>query len=169
MSRQRRIPKLRFAPEEDEILIETVQTHGTSDWLLIASFLPGRNPRQCRERWANYVNPNLVKKGWTHEEDALLIQKYNELGPQWEAISKMFEGRARNNLKNRFLTIQRQKARDMERFPDSKTPENTTKVEEDIITKGILALLNRQTFDSPARMNITGLTVRHFVFGRETQ
>jgi hypothetical protein len=160
-------PKLRFSPEEDELLTELVQAHGTSDWPVIASFLPDRNARQCRERWTNYVNPKLVKKGWTREEDALLVEKYNELGPKWATISRSFEGRGRNNLKNRLWAIQRKKARDRERFPGPDALENTARDPGDISTRGIFALLNQPPFDPPGQMSLPGLTVRRFVMDRE--
>jgi hypothetical protein len=163
-----RRPQLRFAPEEDEILASAVQAHGTYDWPLIATFLPGRNPRQCRERWNNYANPSLVKEDWTREEDALLIQKYNEIGPRWTVIGKWFEGRGRNSLKNRLWAIQRKKSHNVERFPTPEIAQNPPKDKgENIFAKGIFALLNGQTFDSPSHVNITGLTVRRFVCDRE--
>jgi hypothetical protein len=104
-------PKVKFEPREDALLIEAVQTHGTGDWSLVASMVNGRNARQCRERWNNYVNPALTHTDWTSAEDELLIEKYGELGPKWHKIAGCFEGRAKNNVRNRFHAIQRRKAR----------------------------------------------------------
>ena len=43
-----------------------------SSWKRVANRLPGRIGRQCRERWRNHVNPNLLKFDWTEQEDELL-------------------------------------------------------------------------------------------------
>ena len=39
---------------------------------MIAEDLPGRNRKQCRERWHNQLDPSIKKDGWTEEEDAVL-------------------------------------------------------------------------------------------------
>jgi hypothetical protein len=105
-------PKCEFTPQEDALLIESVHTHGSSDWSLIASLLPGRNLRQCRERWNNYVNPALTHQEWTQSEDAFLLEKFNQLGPKWELIAAFFPGRGKNNIRNHYSTLQRKQARE---------------------------------------------------------
>lgn len=37
--------------EEDKKVIELVEKHGPEKWSYIASFLPGRIGKQCRERY----------------------------------------------------------------------------------------------------------------------
>jgi hypothetical protein len=105
-------PKSKFAPFEDSLLIDAVQTHGHSDWALIATLIPGRNARQCRERWTNYVNPHLTHTAWTEADDEILLQKFAELGSKWHIIAGFFNGRGKNAVRNRFLALQRQKSRD---------------------------------------------------------
>lgn len=39
-----------WTPEEDEKVIELVKIYGPKKWSLIASHLPGRIGKQCRER-----------------------------------------------------------------------------------------------------------------------
>jgi hypothetical protein len=101
------IPKSKFAPFEDSLLIEAVRTYGPSDWGLIATLVPGRNARQCRERWNNYANPHLVHAGWTEADDQLLLEKFTQLGSKWHLISRFFHGRSKNAIRNRFLALQR--------------------------------------------------------------
>lgn len=93
-----------FAKEEDIRLSYLVQKYGANNWNLIASMMPLRNARQCRDRFRNYLSPKINLKKWTKEEDLLLISKYNELGPKWVQISQYFNGRSDNNLKNRWYT-----------------------------------------------------------------
>jgi hypothetical protein len=105
-------PKSKFDPLEDGLLCEAVRMYGSSDWKLIASLIPGRNARQCRERWSNYTNPDLANGAWTDVDDATLLQKFGELGSQWQAIAGFFPGRARNAIRNRFRSLQRRARRE---------------------------------------------------------
>jgi hypothetical protein len=102
--------KSKFEPWEDKRLLEVVQMHGPTDWRLISTYLPGRNARQCRERWTNYVNPNLLNSQWTEAEDEILLKTYREIGPKWFEIASYLPGRARNNVKNRYFALQRREA-----------------------------------------------------------
>jgi hypothetical protein len=45
---------------------------------------------------------SLVTEPWTPEEDALVVQKYHQIGPKWVEIGKMLSGRSGNNVKNRW-------------------------------------------------------------------
>lgn len=100
-------PKIKFTPNEDILLLNAVQSLGIGDWHVIASRVPGRNARQCRERWNNYVNPSLIRSPWTTEEDKFLLEKYQELGPHWHTIASYFTARSTNSIKNRFTILQR--------------------------------------------------------------
>ena len=99
--------KSKFTLEEDEVLTQLVMTSVVLDWNQIAAKMPNRNPRQCRERWQNYLDPHLTQNEWTEEEDKLIIQKQEELGPRWNAIARFFKGRSGNSIRNRYLMIQR--------------------------------------------------------------
>lgn len=100
-------PHSKFTAEDDDRLKELVAEYGDNAWLKIAELMPGRNSRQCRERWMNYLSPSLNTQEWTTEEDTLLIQKQKELGTSWVRISKFFEGRTDQMCKNRFFMLKR--------------------------------------------------------------
>ena len=100
-------PKVKFTKEEDEKLRSIVAKYGESDWDMIADMMPGRNQRQCRERWLNYLSPSVNKEPWTREEDQLLIDKHNELGSRWVKIARFFTGRSDTAIKNRWMVLQR--------------------------------------------------------------
>lgn len=103
--------KHKFSKEDDETLRGLVRELGANNWRLVANRMPGRNPRQCRERWMNYANPDIKKRPWTPAEDALLQSKYEEMGPRWHPIACFFPHRSCNQIKNRFSTIQRHLAK----------------------------------------------------------
>ena len=94
--------KCKFSQEEDKKLVQVVQKLGPKRWKVIASFIDGKTARQCRDRYTNYLRPDLNFDRWTAEEDLLLIQKYYELGPKWSIISNYFHGRSISSLKNRW-------------------------------------------------------------------
>ena len=54
-----------WSDEEDGRLRSLVQEHGTQQWALIAQSMPGRNGKQCRERWHNQLDNRLTKDGWS--------------------------------------------------------------------------------------------------------
>lgn len=119
--------KVKFTEEEDKKLRRIIRQYGTRNWLKVSSLMKTRNPRQCRERWNNYLNPDLTNDPWTPEEDRLLEEKYAELGQSWNAISKFFVGRSDNSLRNRYMKLSRARRRMMryERFNMAPDPQAT--------------------------------------------
>ncbi|EAY19419.1 Myb-like DNA-binding domain containing protein [Trichomonas vaginalis G3] len=103
--------KMKFTPEEDKRLCSLIRQYGSNDWIHISEMMKTRNPRQCRERWNNYLNPNLRDDPWTIEEDKLLIAKYRQFGTHWSKISKFFAHRSDNAIRNRWQMLLRQSER----------------------------------------------------------
>lgn len=100
-------PKSKFTTDEDNCLRELVRLYGENKWDEIAAHMPERNVRQCKERWMNYLSPDLNTGAFTEEEDRLLFEKYEELGPRWVKMTKFFKGRTDIALKNRYMVVQR--------------------------------------------------------------
>lgn len=94
----------KFTPEEDKRLTKLISLNGSRRWDQIALLMPGRTGRQCRDRFHNYLRPTLKNGPWTQEEDLLLQQKVSEIGRHWNKISRFFNGRSANNIKNRWYT-----------------------------------------------------------------
>lgn len=103
-----------FSPEEDDKLKTLVEKHGESNWNAVAAEMPGRNVRQCRERWKHYLSPEVSNLPWTPEEDELLLQKTQELGSKWVQISKLFKKRTDINVKNRWIVLMRRNTNPVE-------------------------------------------------------
>ena len=62
-----------WSKAEDQIIIDCI-AQGVSKWSEIASRIPGRVGKQCRERWLNQLDPTIKKGGWTDEEDKIMIE-----------------------------------------------------------------------------------------------
>lgn len=93
----------KFTDEEDKLIISLVGDNQFPNWNEIAQNIPNKSGRQCRERFQNYLSPDLSKKPWTKEEDELIIRLYKEFGSSWSLIADHFDGkRTNNNIKNRW-------------------------------------------------------------------
>jgi hypothetical protein len=93
----------KFSPDEDARLRELVGLFGSNNWERVASQLPGRNVRQCRERWKHYVSTSKPGCEWSPDEDRLLCDKMQELGPRWTTIARAFPGRSDVQIKSRWM------------------------------------------------------------------
>uniref|UniRef100_A0A1D1XDW3 Myb-related protein 3R-1 n=1 Tax=Anthurium amnicola TaxID=1678845 RepID=A0A1D1XDW3_9ARAE len=89
-----------WTKEEDKHIIELVNKYGAKKWAVIASKMPGRIGKQCRERWHNHLNPAINKGAWTTEEEITLIRAHQTYGNKWAEIAKFLPGRADNSIKN---------------------------------------------------------------------
>ena len=102
----------KFSKTEDEALLKLVEQHGDCNWAAVAKGMKNRTPRQCRERYKNYLSPNIKNGPWTPEEEALLEQKYREIGPRWAKIALAFEQRSDVNVKNHWTAMMNKQARE---------------------------------------------------------
>ena len=74
-------------------------------WTRIAERVPGRNEKQCRERWMNHLHPSLNDDPWTTAEDDTLCVEQAKLGNKWAEIAEKLPGRSSNDVKNRVNTV----------------------------------------------------------------
>lgn len=96
-----------FTPMEDEKLRQLVEAKGPHAWHEVAEEFPGRNPRQCRERWALYLSPEVCNAPWSQEDEIKLLNCYEQIGAKWTVIAKIFPNRTANNVKNKLKQLLR--------------------------------------------------------------
>ncbi|OHS95348.1 Myb-like DNA-binding domain containing protein [Tritrichomonas foetus] len=94
--------KSMWTPAEDQLLLQAVDKHGTSNWCVISAEVVGRTGKQCRERWAGILNPDLAKQPWTAEEDEQLKMLHAQFGNKWSMIANRMKGRSTISLRNRW-------------------------------------------------------------------
>lgn len=109
-------PKNIWNAEEDRKLLELIDVYGPAHWSTIAASMPGREGKQCRERWHNHLNPGILKDQWTEAEDLRLFLLYKLYGSKWSVLSFMFSGRTDNSIKNHWNSIMKKKVRRFDAF-----------------------------------------------------
>jgi len=100
------LKKGKWKDDEDAAILRCI-SDGMTKWTDIAEQIPGRVGKQCRERWANHLDPTLKKGNWTTEEDELLMGAQELMGNRWCEIAKILPGRSENGIKNRWNSTMR--------------------------------------------------------------
>jgi hypothetical protein len=100
-----KVMKRRFTTYEDSAIRRLVYELGRNRWEQIARYIPERTPRQCRERYENYLADQAPNLPWTRNDDALLLHLIGQFGHRWIQIATYFPGRNTNNLKNRWHKV----------------------------------------------------------------
>ena len=100
------ITRTTFSKEDDARLKLLVSQYGDNAWNLL-SIVMNKTKRQLKDRWCKYLDPKINNSPWSEEEDKLLIEKYKEIGNKWCILSKYFDRRTDNSIKNRWKYLVR--------------------------------------------------------------
>ena len=133
-----------------------------------------RSGKLCRERWNNYLNPDLKKYEhikhfiiaifsrceWSSDEDGLLMKLVLNLGKKWSELSKQLPGRNENAVKNRFFSLLRKerkrqnlgKSQIENNYNNNNNDQDITNSEEISL---ISSILNDKTFSKMETENTT--------------
>ncbi|MCL7039002.1 hypothetical protein MKW94_011654 [Papaver nudicaule] len=90
---------------EDKILSDYIKTHGEGGW----SNLPTkaglkRCGDSCRQRWLNYLRPDIKKGNISSCEEELIIRLHKLLGNSWSSIARRLPGRTAKEIKSYWTT-----------------------------------------------------------------
>ena len=72
---------------EDEILKAAVMKYGLNQWSRISSLLVRKSAKQCKERWYEWLDPQIKKTEWTRDEEEKLLHLAKMFPCQWRTIA----------------------------------------------------------------------------------
>jgi hypothetical protein len=131
-----------FEPHEDELLRALVDQIGTEDWVKVALNMPGRTPRQCRERYNSYLCPTINASPWTPQEDELLLAKFPRYGSRWAEYRPFFKDRTLPSIRNRWYVLLRKQEQQSRRDCDAKMDSSPSPPPDPLAVFDIANLLN---------------------------
>lgn len=104
---QQKLIKGKWCPEEDELLKDIVKLN-LANWVEIADRFPGRNAKQCRDRWLYHLSPDINKSKFSEEEDSLIISLYWKYGCSCSKIVEALDnGRNESMVRSRLRALLR--------------------------------------------------------------
>ncbi|CAK77942.1 unnamed protein product (macronuclear) [Paramecium tetraurelia] len=103
-----------WVEEEDQLLQQVHDRLGKENkWSQIAREMYKRSPnkifrqpKQCRERWINRLDPNICNEPWSKQQEIDLLKTILIRGKKWSELSALY-GRVRteNSLKNKYNSL----------------------------------------------------------------
>lgn len=88
-----------WSQDEDTSLLETVKAHGES-WSIVSQHVLSRSRNQCKERYLQYLKPDLCHDPITPEEGKIIEDLVSQMGHRWTEIARRLPGRSRNAVKS---------------------------------------------------------------------
>lgn len=97
----------RWSALEDAWLHAALRRVGSLNWALVQQFVPHRTDVQCRERYMNVLDPALLHRKFSAEEDRLLLRTVERYGEgKWSQVAEKLPGRTDNQCRRRWLFLQ---------------------------------------------------------------
>jgi hypothetical protein len=117
-------PGIWSGPEDD--LLTSVLKKGVEKWGQIANLLNKevhkglkiRTGKQCKERWNNYLNPDVNRGPWTESEDIKALESYKVHGNKWSLIARSIHNRTESSVKNRIKSLLNKIKQDLNTMDD---------------------------------------------------
>ncbi|KAF9001494.1 Homeodomain-like protein [Cyathus striatus] len=87
-----------WTAKEDDLLRAAVQREdpnnpNPSKWHAIAKHVPNRTNKDCRKRWFAKMASDVVKGGWSPDEDEKLVKGIERFGTRWSLVASVVQSR----------------------------------------------------------------------------
>ncbi|TEB33512.1 hypothetical protein FA13DRAFT_157883 [Coprinellus micaceus] len=87
-----------WTAREDQLLRDAVakedpNNSNPSKWHAIAKHVPNRTNKDCRKRWFAKMASDVVKGGWSPEEDERLVKGIDRYGTRWSLVASVVQTR----------------------------------------------------------------------------
>ncbi|EOA35664.1 hypothetical protein CARUB_v10020888mg [Capsella rubella] len=97
--------KAAWTAVEDSLLRQCIDKYGEGKWHKVPLRAGlNRSCKSCRERWLNYLNPNIKRGEFGSDEVDLLLRLHKLLRNRWSLIAGRLPGRTANDVKNYWKT-----------------------------------------------------------------
>ncbi|KAI5292843.1 Pre-mRNA-splicing factor cef1 [Ascosphaera acerosa] len=74
---------------EDETVKAAVSKYGLNQWARVSSLLNSKTAKQCKARWAEWLDPSIRKTEWSREEDEKLLHLAKLMPTQWRTVASI--------------------------------------------------------------------------------
>ncbi|GAB7362307.1 hypothetical protein MBLNU230_g2325t1 [Neophaeotheca triangularis] len=101
---------------EDEILKASVSKYGLNQWARVSSLLNRKTAKQCKARWAEWLDPAIRKIEWSREEDEKLLHLAKLMPTQWRTIAPIVGRTATQCLERYQKLLDEAEARESNEF-----------------------------------------------------
>jgi hypothetical protein len=101
---QRKSSHKMFTKEEDQLLKHLYEQMKIKNWNEISSHFENRSPKNCRDRYINYLSSCFKNDEWLPDEDETLSKLIETYGKKWTIISELMH-RSPNTVKNRWYRV----------------------------------------------------------------
>lgn len=93
-----------YTIEDERKILELVNMYGEKNWSIIAKYMPGKDRKQLRDHYINFLKKEQRTAGFSLEEDSHVLTMVSKLGRKWQKIADTLPGRTPIMIKNRFNT-----------------------------------------------------------------
>ena len=82
-----------------------ITVFGSKNWKVVSTYLKNdfginRTPKQCRDRWCNYLKIEEFSSLFTEDEKKIIFKKFFEIGSKWSVLSEIIRTKSENQIKN---------------------------------------------------------------------